>query len=185
MPRVQNQPRSPSRDRPKKWHQYVGNILPLLLLGWLLWNRVPLWWQQWKIQGTEVPASTLLDANGAEVPFPPVVGKKQVLIFWASWCGPCKIELSRFQSALRAGDLPPGSVQTIAVWDEPANIQAFMAKNSYTFPVYYTRDAQLLRQLQVLATPTVVHLDENRRIRWATSGISPTGILRAQKFIAP
>ena len=57
--------------------------------------------------------------------FPPPVDRilpdsNQILIYWATWCGPCKIELERFQSAVNEGSLPPNNVWALNI-ENPRN----------------------------------------------------------------
>jgi thiol-disulfide isomerase/thioredoxin len=135
------------------------------------------------MEGTSVDVFTVLDQEGKKIDFPPGPAQKRVVIFWASWCAPCKIELQRYQSSLDSGSLPPGSVQTVAIWDEPATVKSFIQSKGYTFPVYFSSDPNILKAYQVQATPTVALLDEANNIYWVSSGISPLGIYRAENFI--
>ena len=86
------------------------------------------------------PDFTVYDADGNEVHLSDFRGKPVVLNFWASWCGPCKMEMPDLEKAYQEYgdqiqfmlvDLTDGSQETV----EKAS--AFIKEQGYTFPVFY------------------------------------------------
>ena len=51
---------------------------------------------------TIAPDFTVYDIDGNEVHLSDYLGKPVGLNFWASWCGPCKMEMPEFQEKYRA-----------------------------------------------------------------------------------
>jgi peroxiredoxin len=52
------------------------------------------------IRGQDAPAFTLLDVNGKKVSLADYKGRPVVINFWATYCGPCKLEMPWFQEML-------------------------------------------------------------------------------------
>ena len=86
------------------------------------------------------PDFTVFDTQGNEVRLSDYFGKPIVLNFWASWCGPCQMEMPDFQEKyLELGEevsflminMTDGSRET----EQTAS--AFIASKGYTFPVFY------------------------------------------------
>ena len=86
------------------------------------------------------PDFTVYDAEGSEVHLSDYFGKPIVLNFWASWCGPCQMEMPDFQEKyLELGEevaflminMTDGGRETVQTASE------FIASKGYTFPVFY------------------------------------------------
>ena len=86
------------------------------------------------------PDFTVYDAEGNEVHLSDYFGKPIVLNFWASWCGPCQMEMPDFQEKyLELGEevaflminMTDGGRETVQTASE------FIASKGYTFPVFY------------------------------------------------
>ncbi len=92
-------------------------------------------------QPTEPPANmapdfTMLDMDGNEVTLSSFFGKPIILNFWASWCGPCKMEMPELQNFYEkyGEDI---HFLLVSVDDSIDTVKNFMAGTDYTFPVYF------------------------------------------------
>ena len=90
---------------------------------------------------TDPPASiapdfTMLDMEGNEVTLASFFGKPIVLNFWASWCGPCKMEMPEIQKFY---DKYGQEIHflLVSVDDSLDAAKSFISDSGYTFPVYF------------------------------------------------
>ena len=82
------------------------------------------------------PDFTMLDMEGNEVSLASFFGKPIVLNFWASWCGPCKMEMPEIQKFYEQYGQQIHFL-LVSVDDSVETAKAFIEKEDYTFPVYF------------------------------------------------
>ncbi len=103
------------------------------------------------------PNFTVETAEGEEVSLHDFFGKPIVLNFWASWCGPCKMELPDFQDAYEkyAGEVQFLMVNMTDGMQETKEIaMKFMEDAGYTLPVYYDTAQDAAYTYTVYSLPT-------------------------------
>ena len=121
----------------------------------------------------ELPAIQLTDLSGQTVPLKDVLGTATVLNFWATWCGPCRLEMPELQklsSELGAKglvvlavnvDLPPVPDE-VGVADQLAvlrpRIEGFLQRSGITLPVFLV-DGKTQMTLGINQIPFSVLLD--------------------------
>ncbi len=82
------------------------------------------------------PDFTMLDMDGNEVTLASFFGKPIILNFWASWCGPCKMEMPELQKFYEQYGEEIHFL-LVSVDDDVDAAKAFIADSGYSFPVYF------------------------------------------------
>ena len=94
-------------------------------------------------------------------------GRRVVLTFWASWCGPCMEELPALERAYRARGRDDALVYAVNVDEQgPAReslVRAVVARFGLTIPVVLD-DGSASRAYSVATIPTLVRVGEDGRI---------------------
>jgi len=94
-----------------------------------------------QLVGKHVKSFTLAGLNGGKVSAPWVTGHPTVLVFFASYCGPCKTEMPEIAKYIRTTNLTPVDVVAVDVTDVRSAAQVMVKKDGVTFPVAFDPNA--------------------------------------------
>lgn len=106
-------------------------------------------------------------------------GKNVMLIFWATWCGPCKMELPHL-IALR-NITPQDQLVMLAISNENQNlVKAFAEENKLNYPVFAANTSAMPKPFnQVRGIPASFFIDPEGKIKLATEGLLSLGAMKA------
>lgn len=155
-----------------KWTDWLFATLILFLLI----TRLPSFIENFNSEGTLLKPVIL---EGKLFPPPK---QKSILIFWASWCGPCTIEINRINSAILKNEVTPSNIYAVNLGEPIELVNKVTKEREFKMQTVFDHNSELACQLNVKATPTIVFVDEKGKIDWIGLGFSPSLIYRIKKF---
>lgn len=107
----------------------------------------------------EAEGFTLEDLGGSMVSLKDFRGKVIFLNFWASWCGPCRIEMPAMELLWQVFQDDDFVILAVDVKEERDTVSSFIEKNDYTFPVLLDSRGKVANMYEVRAYPTSFLID--------------------------
>lgn len=114
--------------------------------------------------GSQAPAFSLRTPDGVLVSLDQFRGKAVLINFWATWCGPCLIEMPLLQSAAQRhpDDLV---VLAINIEEPPRTIKPFLESHHLTFNVLMDEEGKIANTYGIFAYPASFFIDKQGIIR--------------------
>lgn len=119
-------------------------------------------------EGNVAPSFSALSLDGKAVTLQDLAGKPTVLVFWASWCGPCRAEIPHVNEVTEAyGETV--NVMGINLGEDPTTAKS--VAGSMKYPSLLDPQSSIGASYRVSSIPLVVILDGEGRIRYRGTGL--------------
>ena len=119
------------------------------------------------------PDFTVLDMEGNERKLSEFIGKPIILNFWASWCGPCQMEMPDFDAAYKQYGNEIHFLMVNCTTSSRETIdtaKALIADEGYTFPVYFDTTGQASGIYGAYSIPLSFFIDSEGYVKGYAQG---------------
>jgi cytochrome c biogenesis protein CcmG, thiol:disulfide interchange protein DsbE len=160
--------------------KHLDKLLLALAILLLLYFRLPEIFKYSQFKGSPLSQRSIqiIVPEMRKIDFP-LPDKNYVVIFWATWCAPCKLEMNRLSQSVKEGKIPSDQIIAISPFEPDPTILDYLEKNEYPFT--FVSDSSLAKEFNIEITPTTLLL-ERGIIKSISSGVSVWGIWQAEKL---
>lgn len=130
-------------------------------------------------KGDVPPDFELETLSGEIVKLSDLKGKKVILNFWATWCGPCKAEMPHMQQYYKENKAK-ANVEIVAVNltrterggsdDVSEKVKKFVDAYGLTFPIPLDKDGRVMNAYQIVPIPTTYMIGTDGKIEYKIVG---------------
>ena len=120
------------------------------------------------------PDFTVYDAEGNAHKLSDFKGKPVIVNFWTTWCYYCIMEMPLFeqQYSQYGEEIEFMMVNLIGdAWDKRSDSDKFLAKSSFTFPVYFDEQEQAAKAYNIHSIPVTLLIDADGNLVRKISGM--------------
>lgn len=124
--------------------------------------------------GDTVPEFKYYTLEGKELNSKALKGKKVLLNFTATWCPYCIAEKTQFEKEYKDLKTKNDNMEIVILFgpygkkverrDTVEKVKEYMAKDNYTFPVYFDNEKDVIMKFGVNSVPTSYLIDEKGKI---------------------
>jgi cytochrome c biogenesis protein CcdA/peroxiredoxin len=109
--------------------------------------------------GNRAPNFQAVNDKGDTVKLSDYRGKVVILNFWATWCGPCRVEMPEFEKAYQAQADKGFVVLAVNNRETTDKVAAFRSDMALTFPIIMDENGDLQSKYSIQGYPTTYVID--------------------------
>jgi cytochrome c biogenesis protein CcmG/thiol:disulfide interchange protein DsbE len=130
------------------------------------------------VRGRQAPDFELATLDGRKVKLSDYRGKAVILNFWATWCGPCRIEMPWFVDLQKEYAKDGLTILGVAMDDsDPQKIAQFASEMGVNYPVLLGTDKVSEQYGNVEYLPTTFYINREGEIVGKSAGLMGKGEL--------
>jgi peroxiredoxin len=117
--------------------------------------------------GDRAPEFAATSLTGEEISFRDYLGQVVLVNVWATWCGPCRVEMPPIQAAYEHYKEQGFTVLAVSIDAGPRSeekVRQFVEEYGLTFPVLLDPEGEIRRILQTIGVPETFVLNREGRI---------------------
>lgn len=131
--------------------------------------------------GFQSPYFELEQLHGAEKIQLADLQKPVMINFWASWCGPCRMEAPDFAEVYeKYQDEVEFYAINITNKDKLESVESFVEEFTFTFPILLDHDGAVSERYQIFSIPTTFFVNTDGIIEHRVNGIISRAELELQ-----
>jgi peroxiredoxin len=134
--------------------------------------------QEPNLEGQKASDFTLTGLDGKSYTLSKLRGKVVMLDFWATWCGPCRIEMPHVQKLHSEFKTKGLVVFGVNYGETSTRVKPFIAKNAYDFTILMDSNQEVGGHYQVNGIPALFIIDKDGVIRSHFVGVRDEDQLR-------
>lgn len=134
--------------------------------------------------GELAPNFQLRDLNGRFVALSDLRGKVVLLNFWATWCGPCRVEMPAMEELYRTFERKDFEILAVSTDAQGASVtRPFQQENHLTFPILHDADYRVGLTYGARSLPMTFMVDRQGIIRHQIFGARDWGAPEAHQLV--
>ena len=110
-------------------------------------------------------------------------GEVVLINFWATWCGPCRVELPKLEALQQKYQRAGFSVIAVNVDSASVDVKGFLDSVDVSFPVLLDSEHKVIAQYDIEAMPGTVLVGRDGEIKYRHLGYKEGDELKYAKLI--